>query len=100
MEEDSPFDVLIRNGRVIDPANGVDRIADIGIKDGYIVSVGNNLQRSALEEFDATGCIATAGLIDTHVHVYQHVTPLGISADEFCLARGVTTVVDAGSAGT
>ena len=41
----------------------------------------------------------TPGWIDSHVHCYEHSTPLGINVDKYCLARGVTTVVDAGSAG-
>jgi len=42
----------------------------------------------------------TPGLIDLHTHVYAGVAPLGVEADPHCLARGVTTAVDAGSAGT
>eukprot|EP00106_Octopus_bimaculoides_P023174 XP_014790616.1 PREDICTED: deacetylase EF_0837-like [Octopus bimaculoides] len=49
--------------------------------------------------FDASGCYVVPGLIDCHVHAYQYATPLGIDVDEFCLRRGVTTAVDAGSAG-
>ncbi|GAB1602268.1 hypothetical protein Ahia01_000505900 [Argonauta hians] len=49
--------------------------------------------------FDASGCYVVPGLIDCHLHAYQHATPLGIDVDEFCLKRGVTTAVDAGSAG-
>ncbi|KAJ7380790.1 hypothetical protein OS493_007172 [Desmophyllum pertusum] len=94
------FDLIIRNGRVLDPASGLDIIADVGVKSRRISSVVPHLEGiSGLEEFDASGCIVTAGLIDSHVHVYQHATPLGIDVDETCLARGVTTVVDAGSAG-
>ena len=94
-----PFDLVIRNGRVIDPANGLDIIADVGVKSTRITSVAPGLEGSGLEEFDASGCIVTPGLIDSHVHAYQYATPLGIDVDKTCLARGVTTVVDAGSAG-
>ena len=48
---------------------------------------------------DARGKIVTPGWIDIHVHVYDGVAPLGIPADPNCVAKGVTTVVDAGSAG-
>jgi len=94
-----PFDLIIRKGRVINPANGLDIIADVGIKSKRIASIEPDLGGKCFEEFDASGCIVTPGLIDIHVHVYQHATPLGIDVDETCLARGVTTVVDAGSAG-
>lgn len=97
--ESSQFDLVIRDGRVIDPANERDILADVGVRSGRICSVAKCLEGRGLKEFDASGCIVTPGLIDSHVHVYQHVTPLGVSVDETCLARGVTTVVDAGSAG-
>ncbi|KAL4220994.1 hypothetical protein ACF0H5_019258 [Mactra antiquata] len=92
-------DTVIRNGHVIDPANQTDGIFDVAIKDGEIVTVGSNLQVNATSSYDATGYIVTPGLIDAHVHCYQYATPLGINPDETCLARGVTTIIDAGSAG-
>ncbi|XP_074606507.1 deacetylase EF_0837-like isoform X2 [Acropora palmata] len=95
----APFDLIIRNGRVIDPANELNEIADVGVKDKKITSVVPLIEERGQKEFDASGCIVTPGLIDGHVHIYQHVTPLGVNVDETCLARGVTTVVDAGSAG-
>ena len=95
----APFDLIIRNGRVIDPANDLNEIADVGVKDRKIASVIPHIEERGQEEFDASGCIVTPGLIDGHVHIYQHVTPLGVNVDETRLARGVTTVVDAGSTG-
>ncbi|XP_067016985.1 deacetylase EF_0837-like isoform X2 [Acropora muricata] len=95
----APFDLIIRNGRVIDPANDLNEIADVGVKEKKITSVVPHIEERGQEEFDASGCIVTPGLIDCHVHIYQHVTPLGVNVDETCLARGVTSVVDAGSAG-
>ena len=83
----SAVDFIIRNGRVIDPANNVDTESDIAIRDGYIVSIGPKLQMNSRQEFDATGCLVTPGLIDCHVHCYQYATPLGINPDERCLAR-------------
>lgn len=94
------YDYLIRGGRVIDPANGVDQVADVAIKDGVIAKIAPDIPVSQAKRiYDARGQIVTPGLIDLHVHVYEHATPLGINADEHCLRRGVTTVVDAGSAG-
>lgn len=98
--ESTHFDLIIRHGRVIDPANERDFIADVGVRSGRICAVARGLEGTGLEEFDASGYIVTPGLIDSHVHVYQYATPLGVNVDETCLARGVTTVVDAGSAGT
>jgi dihydroorotase len=56
-------------------------------------------ETEARHVLDARGKIVTPGLIDIHVHVYDGVAPLGIPADPNCIAKGVTTVVDAGSAG-
>jgi dihydroorotase len=92
-------DLIIRKGRVINSASNMDRIADVAVKNGQIFAVGENLSLTADEEFDASSCIVTPGLIDLHVHCYQYATPLGVNVDECCLSRGVTTVVDAGSAG-
>ncbi|XP_033763537.1 LOW QUALITY PROTEIN: deacetylase Oant_2987-like [Pecten maximus] len=94
------IDSVIRGGRVIDPKNEIDIIGDVAIHQGLIHSVGEGLQVTGKEEFNAEGCLVTPGLIDGHVHCYQYATPLGINPDERCLSRGVTTVVDAGSAGS
>ncbi|AMY07921.1 dihydroorotase [Luteitalea pratensis] len=53
----------------------------------------------AREVLDAAGCVVTPGLIDMHVHVYDGVAPISIPPDANCIAKGVTTVLDGGSAG-
>jgi len=93
-------DLVIRNGRIIDPATGKDFLGDIAVHEGRILSLEKGLQVKGEKEFDASGCIVTPGLIDCHVHCYQYATPLGVDPDSSCLSRGVTTVVDGGSAGT
>ena len=96
----SQFDWLITNGRVIDPSQNIDRITRIGIQDGRIEAISDALEPADADEiYDASEQIVTPGLVDLHIHGYQHVTPLGIDVDHFCLGRGVTTAVDAGSAG-
>lgn len=93
-----PFDLLLRNGRVIDPARSWDGIADIGIRDGRIVAIGSETESiSALEEIDATGTYVSPGWIDLHGHWYEGGL-YGINA-ELGLNHGVTTAVDAGTAG-
>ena len=92
-------DVLIKNGRVIDPANNVDGHFDVAISGGRIAAVAADIKDDAAEVFDADGLIVTPGLVDLHVHVYDKVIPLAIDPDHYCLGRGTTTVVDAGSAG-
>jgi dihydroorotase len=94
------FDWLIINGRVIDPAQEIDEISRLGIRDGRIAAMASDLEvDQAHQVFDATGLLITPGLVDLHIHGYQHVTPLGVDVDHYCLGRGVTTAVDAGSAG-
>src|SRR3954466_14759456 len=63
--------ILIRNGRVIDPASGTDRVADVLIADGHIVGVGANLSAAQAEIYDATGMIVAPGFIDMHVHLRE-----------------------------
>ena len=63
--------LLIKNGRVIDPASGHDSVADVWIEDGVIKGVGANLSAAGAEIFDATGLIVAPGFIDMHVHLRE-----------------------------
>ena len=67
----SPLDLLIRNGRVIDPAQGVDRRADLLVRDGRIAAIGENLVADGAERLDASGCIVAPGFIDLHCHLRE-----------------------------
>jgi dihydroorotase len=92
------YDLIIRNGRVIDPASNTDQQSDIGIRNTKIACIQEKLDGQAEHTFDADGKIVCPGLIDIHTHLYSKVTTWGIDADPTCLAKGVTTAVDAGSA--
>src|SRR5579863_8489971 len=63
--------LILRNGRVIDPASRRDSIADVLLADGKIAAVGESLDVSGAEEFDASGCIVAPGFIDIHVHLRE-----------------------------
>jgi dihydroorotase len=63
--------LLIKNGRVIDPASGTDMLADVLTQDGVIAAAGANLEASGAEVFDATGLIVAPGFIDMHVHLRE-----------------------------
>ena len=66
--------LLIRNGRVIDPANGIDAVQDVLVRDGLIAQTGRNIERAAregAEVLDATGKVVCPGLIDIHVHLRE-----------------------------
>ena len=92
------FDLLLRGGRVIDPAAGVDGLKDVAIRNGKIAAVQPDiLPTSAREAIDVTGKLVLPGLIDTHAHVYQYVTGrFGMNADMVGVQSGVTTLVDQG----
>lgn len=94
-------DLLIRGARVIDPAQNIDGIFDIAVKDGHIVGVSDYADDTADRIIDAKGLSASPGWIDLHVHVFDGaVTSGGVDADtQAGIATGVTTVVDAGSSG-
>jgi dihydroorotase len=95
---DQRFDTILKGGRVIDPARGFDGIADVAIIGDRIAAVEPNIPAtSAAEVIDVTGRVVTAGMIDTHGHVYQHVTgKFGLNADMVGVQSGVTTVLDQG----
>src|SRR6202171_1773151 len=63
--------LLIKNGRVIDPASNTDRIADVLIVDGSTAGVGPNLSSTNAGVIDATGMIVAPGFIDMHVHLRE-----------------------------
>jgi dihydroorotase len=95
-----PFDLLIRRGTVVDPGDETSTKADVGIVGDRIAAVGPDLAADDVRTvIDASGLIVTPGLIDLHVHVWSGVAELAIDNDRNHLARGTTTVVDAGSAG-
>jgi dihydroorotase len=94
------YDLVVKGGRVIDPAQNLSAPRDVGITGRRIARVAPDIPATeARAVLDAHGQIVTPGLIDIHTHVYDGVAPLGIPADPNCLAKGVTTAVDAGSAG-
>ena len=93
-------DVVITGGRVIDPANDIDGLADVAISGGVIHQVAPRLPTAGVARvIDAQGRIVTPGLVDLHVHVYDSVVPISIDPDVACLAKGTTTAVDGGSSG-
>ena len=91
-------DLILKGARVIDPSQNHDGVIDVAFTDGKVSGFGKDL-KGATEIRDVSGYIVTPGLIDLHTHVYWGGTSLGIDADEFCRASGVTTSVDTGSAG-
>ena len=87
--------LLIRNGRVIDPANRVDRVTDVLLANGIVRAVGENLPARGAEEFDATGLIVAPGFIDMHVHFREpgYESSETIETGSRCAAMGGFTSV-------
>jgi dihydroorotase len=94
----APMETIIENGRLIDPIAGLDGRFDIGIGNGKIAAVEPSLkQHPALNRIDATDRLVIPGMIDTHAHVYQHVTgKFGLEPDLVGVRSGVTTLIDQG----
>ncbi|MCR9295454.1 MAG: amidohydrolase/deacetylase family metallohydrolase [bacterium] len=92
-------DLILKNGRVIDPSQGLDSIADVAFADGKVAAVGASLPADAREIQDVSGRIVTPGLIDLHTHVYWGGTSIGVDPDAIADQSGCTTLVDAGTAG-
>jgi len=94
------YDLLIKNGRVIDPAQQLDDQLDIAINGDEIACLSENISPAESNQvINAQGKIVTPGLIDSHCHVYSKQDPPGTEPDTIGVNQGVTTVVDGGSAG-
>jgi dihydroorotase len=93
------FDLLLRGGEVLDPGAGLAGLMDVAVTAGHIAAVGGTIDPAqAAKTLDVTGYLVTPGLIDLHVHVFAG-QDLGVDADRYGAATGVTTLVDAGSSG-
>jgi len=94
------YDRVILGGTVVDPSQQLHAVRDVAIQDGRIAAVEETISPDAAREtIDAKGKVVTPGLVDLHVHAYWGVSEYGIEADRHCLPAGVTTVLDAGTAG-
>jgi len=106
-EHPGAIDLLLQGGRVIDPANRRDSIADVAIGCGRIVRVAENIDpSSARHVIDVSGLLVTPGLLDIHIHAYITRQDHGggpfrgsLHPDHHFLSSGVTTAVDVGTAG-
>jgi dihydroorotase len=95
-------DLILRNGHVIDPANGINELADVRISEGKIGAVARNLpEQPGHRSIDVSGHYVTPGIIDMHAHVaHTHRrSTLSLHPLVNTLSSGVTTVVDAGTTG-
>ncbi len=92
------YDLLLKGGHVIDPANRIDTVMDVAVSGNRIARVAANIPVSeAKKTVDAAGLYVTPGLIDLHAHVFGYEGSL--APDDSSLIAGTTTVVDAGGSG-
>ncbi|GLK79608.1 amidohydrolase/deacetylase family metallohydrolase [Methylopila turkensis] len=98
MADATRYDLVLKGGRVICPASGVDGVRDVAVKAGKIAAVEEAILPSAAAEVvNVSGRLVLPGLIDTHGHVYQYVTGrFGLDPDMVGVRSGVTTVIDQG----
>lgn len=102
MQNNPLYDLLLKNGRVLDPANNVDAYADVAIHQGRIAEISPDIPASrAVNVVDVMGSLVVPGLIDIHMHAYytREATDIGVMPDFHSFRSGVTTVVDTGTAG-
>lgn len=92
------YDLVLKGGRVIDPDQGLDRVCDVAFAGGKVAALGDDLHDTK-QTRDVAGLIVTPGLIDLHTHVYWGGTSAGVDPDAYAKPCGITTVVDAGTAG-
>jgi dihydroorotase len=101
------YQLILKNGHVLDPGQGIDRRADIAISDGRIAAIEDSIPEAhatAVLDMSGDGRHVVPGLIDLHAHVARGGTTPGVGmgcceADEIGIRSGVTTVLDAGSVG-
>jgi dihydroorotase len=90
-------EILLKGGRLIDPASGLDGVRDLLVADGRIQTIAPHIEVQGAERIDCSGRLVLPGLIDTHAHVYEHVTgSFGLNADLCGVQSGVTMLVDQG----
>jgi dihydroorotase len=101
------YDLVLKNGHVIDPLNNIDALMDVAVAQGKIARVAANIDAAgARKTIDVAGFYVTPGLVDIHTHLF-HTTGVreawagdnSVAPDGFSFRSGVTTMVDAGSAG-
>ncbi|NKB72609.1 MAG: amidohydrolase/deacetylase family metallohydrolase [Candidatus Latescibacteria bacterium] len=106
MTDTPTLDLVLKGGRLLDPANDLDGHYDIGIKDGRIARVEADIPAiQAAQQVDVSGLLITPGLLDIHIHAYWTRNPdagirvFSLNPDAHFLKEGVTTCVDTGTAG-
>lgn len=94
------FDLVLRNGRIIDPAKHMDQIADVAIMDGKIAAIEANIDpKRSRRDINVAGLVVSPGLIDLHVHCNLYRNPESLDPTAAGVYTGVTRMVDPGDSG-
>ena len=102
------YDLVVKNGFLIDAKNEINKVMDVAIKNGKVASVQKKINGNLAKKIiDAKGLVVTPGLIDIHTHNFYGTVPNSaysngfnsLPPDGFTFRAGVTTVVDCGGAG-
>jgi len=94
------YDLLLKGGTVVDAAGDLDGVLDVAIENGKIARIAAGIAAGeAARVVEVRGKLVTPGLIDCHAHVFEGVNRTGVNPDLAGVYAGVTTIVDAGSAG-
>src|SRR5262245_40420581 len=94
------YELLLKGGTVLDPATGLDGVMDVAMQGGTIARVAKDIPAAeATRTVEVAGKVVTPGLIDLHAHVFEGFNRMGVHPDLGGVYAGVTTIVDAGSAG-
>src|SRR5262245_12775947 len=100
LREEAMYDLVLKGGTVVDPSAGLDGRHDVAIENGKIARIATDIAvAEATRTIDVAGKIVTPGLIDLHAHVFEGLSRTGVNPDLAGVYSGVTTIVDAGSAG-
>ena len=94
------YDLLLTNGRILDPSQDIDSVADIAFKNGKVLEIATTLDKEKASQVrDVSGNLVTPGLIDLHTHIYWGGTSIGVDPTDYAQRCGTTTMIDAGTAG-
>jgi dihydroorotase len=95
------YELLLKGGRVIDPSQSFNGPADVAIASGRIAAIARDIDAAESDKtVPVAGQIVIPGLVDLHTHGFAGVSHWGVDLDQYCIARGVTTAIDAGTSGS
>jgi dihydroorotase len=95
------YELLLKGGRVVDPSQAFNSPADVAIAGGRIAAIQKDIDANQADRtVPVAGQIVTPGLIDLHTHGFAGISHWGVDLDQYCLARGTTTAIDAGTSGS